>query len=138
MVVSPVSSPVLCTPSHGPIESPILASQSTSPSSPNFSSPLSAAQARRKLQYKTMTPSSGTQPTSKRFPRRIASVSAPLFGNIASTPVHSQKESLRQRFQTRCFQGAAKARECAVKRKKHAGSDDVFDNAMDDDKEETG
>ncbi|KAK0441434.1 hypothetical protein EV421DRAFT_1736882 [Armillaria borealis] len=32
---------------------------------------------------------------------------------------------------------AAKARESTVKPKRHAGSDDVFDDAMDDDKEET-
>ncbi|PBL03952.1 hypothetical protein ARMGADRAFT_1157958 [Armillaria gallica] len=137
MLLSPVSSPVLCTPSHKPIKSSPLASQSTSPLSPTFSSPLSAAQARRKSQYKTMTPSSGTSPAFKRFPRRTVSVSAPLFGSDASTPGQSQKEFLRQRFQTRCFQRAAKARESAVKRKRHAGSDDVFDDAMDDDKEET-
>ncbi len=137
MLLSPVSSPVLRTPSHRPIKSSPLASQSTSPSSPTFSSPLSAAQARRKSQYKTMTPSSGTSPAFKRFPRRTVSVSAPLFGSDASTPGQSQKEFLRQRFQTRCFQRAAKARESAVKRKRYAGSDDVFDDAMDDDKEET-
>ena len=83
-----------------------------------------------------MTPSSETSPASKRFPRRTVSVSAPLFGSDASTPEQSQKEFLRQRFQTRCFQRAAKARESAVKRKRH-GSGDVFDDAMDDDKEET-
>ncbi|KAK0441429.1 hypothetical protein EV421DRAFT_1959119 [Armillaria borealis] len=53
-----------------------------------------------------MTPSSGTPPASKRFPRRTVNY-------------------------------AAKARESAVKRKRPAGSDDVFDDAMDDDKEET-
>ncbi|KAK0458566.1 uncharacterized protein EV420DRAFT_1543166 [Desarmillaria tabescens] len=110
MFASPVSSPVLHTPSHRPIKSSPLASQSTSPLSPTFSSPLSAAQARRKLQYKTYD---------------------------SYTPEQSQKEFLRQRFQTRCFQRAAKARESAVKRKRHVGSDDVFDDVMDDDKEET-
>ncbi|SJL04834.1 uncharacterized protein ARMOST_08205 [Armillaria ostoyae] len=64
-------------------------------------------------------------------------VSAPLFGTVASTPGQPQKDSLRQRFHTRCFQRAAKARESAVKRKRYAGSKDVFDDAMDDDKEET-
>ncbi|PBK83134.1 hypothetical protein ARMGADRAFT_1170669 [Armillaria gallica] len=34
------------------------------------------------------------------------------------------------------FQFAVKARESAVKRKRHTGSDNVFDDAMDDDKEE--
>ncbi|KAK0193532.1 hypothetical protein F5146DRAFT_1031120 [Armillaria mellea] len=123
MLLSPASSPVLRTPSHRPIKSSPLASQSTSPLSPTFSSPLSAAQARRKSQYKTMTPSSGTSPVSKRFPRRTVSVSAPLFGSDASTPEQSQKEFLRQRFQTRCFQRAAKARESAVKRKRHGSGD---------------
>ncbi|KAK0210212.1 hypothetical protein DFS33DRAFT_269231 [Desarmillaria ectypa] len=137
MFGSPVSSPVLQTPSHKPIKPSPLASQLTSPLSPTFSSPLSAAQARRKSQYKTMTPSSGTPPASKIFPRRTVSLSAPLFGNVASTPGQSQKELLRQRFQARCFQRAAEARESAVKRKRHVGRDDVFDDAMDDDKEET-
>ncbi|PBL03964.1 hypothetical protein ARMGADRAFT_1004627 [Armillaria gallica] len=105
MLLSPVSSPVLRTPSHRPIKSSPLASQSTSGSPPAF----------------------------KRFPRHAVSFLAPLFGSDASTPGQSQKEFLRQRFQTRCFQRAAKARESAVKRKRHAGSDD----AMDDDKEET-
>ncbi|KAG7453060.1 uncharacterized protein BT62DRAFT_925600 [Guyanagaster necrorhizus] len=84
-----------------------------------------------------MSPSSETPPTSKHFPRRTVNTSASLFGNSASTPEQSQKEFLRQRFQTRCFLRAAKARESAVKRKRHVGSGDVFDDAMDDDKEET-
>ncbi|KAK0480342.1 hypothetical protein IW261DRAFT_1477445 [Armillaria novae-zelandiae] len=133
MFLSPTSSPVLHTPSHRPKKSSPLASQSTSPLSPTFSSPLFAAQARRKSQYKTIMPS---PPTSKKFSRRTLSVSAPLFKSDVSSPEQSQKEFLRQRFQTRCFQRAAKARECAVKRKRHADSD-VFDDAMDDDKEET-
>ncbi|KAK0500755.1 hypothetical protein EDD18DRAFT_1279956 [Armillaria luteobubalina] len=127
------SSPVLCTPSQRLKSSPLV-SQSTSPLSPTFSSPLSAAQARRKSQYKAMMPSPSTP---KRFPRHTVSASVPLFESDASTPEQSQKEFLRQRFQTRCFQRAAKARECAVKRKRHAHSDDVFDDAMNDDKEET-
>ncbi|KAK0495211.1 hypothetical protein EDD18DRAFT_1171263 [Armillaria luteobubalina] len=134
MLLSPASSPILRTPSHRPLKSSPLANQSTSPLSPAFSSPLSAAQARRKSQYKSIMPS---PPTSKRFSRRTISIPALLFGSDASTPEQSQKEFLRQRFQTRCFQRAAKARECAVKRKRHADSDDVFDDAMDDDKEET-
>ncbi|KAK0233867.1 hypothetical protein IW262DRAFT_1452422 [Armillaria fumosa] len=132
MLLSPASSPVLRTPSHRLKSSP-LDSQSTSPLSPTFSSPLSAAQARRKSQYKAIMPSPSTP---KRFPRRTVNISAPLFESDASTPEQSQKEFLRQRFKTRCFQRAAKARECAVKRKRHADSDDVFDT-MDDDKEET-
>lgn len=137
MFVSPISTPVLRTPSYRPIESSPLASQSTSPSSPSFSSPLSAVQARRKSRYKTMTPSSGTAPAYKRFLQRTGSVSTPLFGTAASTPGQSQKESLRQRVQTRYLQFAAMARESAVKWKRHTGSDNVFGDAVDDDKEET-
>ncbi len=136
MFVSPISTPVLRT--HRPIESFPLASQSTPPLIPTLSSLLSAVQARQKSLYKTMTSSSGTPPASKRFPRRTVSVSAPLFGTAASTPWQSQKESLRQRVQTRYLQFAAMARESAVKQKRHTGSDNLFGDAVDDDKEETG
>jgi hypothetical protein len=108
--------------------SPLVASPS---GSPKMSSPVVAAQARRRSQYKAAV---------SVHPERESSTARRLFSSGAE-PTESadpQKAFLRSRFKARCFERAAKARERAVSGKRagkmrEPSSDDYL---MDDDGEE--
>ncbi|KAF9047188.1 hypothetical protein BDZ89DRAFT_29606 [Hymenopellis radicata] len=95
----------------------------SSPASPTFSSPLSAVQARRRSQYKSHSPSDSRSSSIKRKP-------SILFTN------QSEKDHARQRFQEACLDRAVKARNSAVKRKRHLNSSPGDEDAMDEDAED--
>ena len=106
-------------------------------SSPEWSrsSPVAAAQAHRRSQYKTLTPNTPTRKisNSRRSSGRLFNVG----GDIA-TPARpdSQKLSQRDRFKARCFERAAKARERAIKGKRYANQPSSDDFSMDYDDED--
>ncbi|KAF8970069.1 hypothetical protein BDZ97DRAFT_1652738 [Flammula alnicola] len=109
----------------------------TSPGSPKMSSPVAAAQARRKSQYKARVPST---PTSTRNPaRRLFSAGdSGMTYSVGSVEGDPQKVFLRNRFKARCFERAVKARDKAIRGKRSASmiepsSDDY---QMDDEEEE--
>ena len=102
----------------------------------SYSSPVAAAQAHRRSQYKSLTPNTPTRifSNSRRSSGRLFT-----DGGYVATPPRpdSQKLSLRNRFKARCFERAAKARERAIKGKRYAqhSSDDF---TMDYDDEDEG
>ncbi|KAF8916218.1 hypothetical protein CPB85DRAFT_347153 [Mucidula mucida] len=96
----------------------------SSPASPAFSSPLSSVQARRRSQYKSHSPSTSRSSSNV---KRKPSI---LFTN------QSEKDRARQRFQEACLDRAVKARNSAVKRKRHLESSPGGEDAMDDDAED--
>ena len=102
------------------------------------SSPVIAAQARRRSQYKALTPNTPNTPT-RTFSNSRGS-SGRLFtdeGNIASSAgLDPQKVFLRDRFKARCFERAAKARARAIKGKRYANQFSSDDSSMDYDEEE--
>lgn len=89
------------------------------------SSPVVTAQARRRSQYKALTPNT----PSRTFSNSRGS-SGRLFtdGNIEND---SQKVFLRDRFKARCFERAAKARAKAIKGKRYANHPSSDDFSMD-------
>jgi hypothetical protein len=100
------------------------------------SSPVVAAQTRRRSQYKALTPNTPTRTFSN-----SRSSSGRLFtdeGDIASSagPSDSQKMFLRDRFKARCIERAAKARARAIKGKRYANQSSSDDLSMDYDEEE--
>ena len=100
--------------------------------SPTNYSPLSAAQARRKSQYKPLIPTPPLFSRSSSSSRR--SVSTPS----CSVEADPQKSFLRDRLKARCIERAVKAREKAIRGKRSLSlngpsSDDYH---MDDDEEE--
>jgi len=107
--------------SHQPLNSSPLASPK--------SSPVVAAQARRKAQYKSRETSLLKTPTTLR---------QPLFTQTSSkTPEDSEKSLLRERFRARCLERAQKERQEKVKKHRTASSSDVFfDAEMDCDEDE--
>ncbi|KAJ7206462.1 hypothetical protein C8J57DRAFT_1404343 [Mycena rebaudengoi] len=117
--------------SHKPTHSSPLAGSSPS------SSPIAAAQARRRSQYKSRVPSlpvaSSSRTSASSRPTRLNSPL--LFGDATEDP---QKEFLRARLKQRCLERASRERARAVKKKRfmsssEAGSDDA---SMEDDMEE--
>lgn len=121
---------------------PINSSPLASPSTPK-SSPVAAAQARRRSQYKNRTPSTPIASSSNTFPsaRSVSSSGGSVFYSggapSGSTPVPDpQKSFLREKFKAKCFARAAKAREKAIRGRRYELSSDGFDDAMDDDDEE--
>ncbi|KIJ63820.1 hypothetical protein HYDPIDRAFT_112790 [Hydnomerulius pinastri MD-312] len=106
--------------SHQPLNSSPLAS-------PSMSSPTSAAQERRRSQYKSAAPR--TQ-TSYRTPETTAKL---LFSKSVSED--PQKTFLRERFQARCRERAQRQREKAVNSRR--SSDAFSDEFMDCDEEES-
>ncbi|KDQ60368.1 hypothetical protein JAAARDRAFT_56273 [Jaapia argillacea MUCL 33604] len=121
---------------HQPYHSSPLAS---SPSS----SPIPAAQARRRSQYKSQTtPASSSarrRSSLKPLPHLFALNVDPRQGSPSVVEEPPQKALLRERFKARCFERAKKAREKAVKGKRwnELSSDglDDMDCEMDDDEE---
>jgi hypothetical protein len=107
---------------------------------------VAAAQARRRSQYKSRTPSTPVTSSSNTFTnaRAISSSGGSVFfsGGFASgsTPVQDpQKSFLREKFKAKCFARAAREREKAIRGRRYNLSDassDGFDEAMDDDDEE--
>jgi len=104
---------------------PVNSSPLAPPLSPG-SSPISAAQARRKSQYKSNS-------------RRVSTASSSKQGAdiFASPDNEGRKAIMRLRFDKRCQE----ARDSEVKRRRYSGgTGNIFDNeddAMDDDREET-
>ncbi|KAF9029155.1 hypothetical protein BDZ89DRAFT_1065682 [Hymenopellis radicata] len=123
---------------HKPARSSPLASDASSPTSPTFSSPLVAAQSRRRSQYKSRVPSLCHRPT----PPSSSSPRTPgcLFQTFAKATDDPEKDMMRHKFQTRCFKRAAQARQNAVKQKRYqeCPNSDPFgeDDDMDDDFDE--
>lgn len=118
---------------HRPLNSSPLAS-------PTFSSPVAAAQARRRSQYKSKTPTTLVPSSSRVF----STNGRPSLGGDAqeSPEQDAQKAFLRARFKDRCKDRLRTSRANAVKEKQRryaSGSSDGFDEAMDedDDREET-
>ena len=103
------------------------------------SSPVIAAQARRRSQYKPRSPQTPTVPSRRASgnysgdarPRRDTSAYA------VGVPENPPKLSIRDKFRARCLERAVKAREKAIKGKRyhgfHLSSDD---QPMDDDESE--
>ena len=119
---TPGSSSYYSARSHQPLVSSPLASPK--------SSPVVAAQARRRAQYKTRETSSSRTPII---------LCQPLFTQAnGKTPEETQSSLLRERFRARCFERAQKERQEKVKKSRTvSGSDDVFfDSAMDCDEDE--
>ncbi|KAJ7232068.1 hypothetical protein C8J57DRAFT_1384039 [Mycena rebaudengoi] len=125
--------------SHKPRHSSPLAGSSPS------SSPIAAAQARRRSQYKSRVPSLPVASSSRTSASsRPARLNSPLlFGDATEDP---QKEFLRARLKQRCLERASRERARAVKKRRfmsssEAGSDDAsmevdMDDEDEDDKEE--
>ncbi|KAG6901924.1 hypothetical protein C0995_006635 [Termitomyces sp. Mi166 len=133
------ATPVKCAqagPSYRPLNSSPLAPKFETPSSPD-DSPVAA---RRRLQFKSRTPSTPLPSSSSRaYARAIGSSGGSVFdGGKTLPPLDPQKAFLREKFKVRCFERAAKARERAVKGKRYLSepSSDGFDEVMDDDEEE--
>ncbi|KDR72740.1 hypothetical protein GALMADRAFT_252956 [Galerina marginata CBS 339.88] len=113
-----------------------------SPGSPK-TSPVAAAQARRKSQYKAHTPTTpllsrgflGARGPTRRTPSAASNPSSYLGGSVESDP---QKVFLRDRLKARCLERAVKAREQAIrgKRRGHLNEPSSDDQPMDDDDEE--
>ncbi|KAJ7274865.1 hypothetical protein C8J57DRAFT_1177729 [Mycena rebaudengoi] len=124
---------------HKPTHSSPLAG-----SSPG-SSPMAAAQARRRSQYKSRVPSLPVASSSRTSSySRPARLNPPLlFGEVTEDP---QKEFLRARLKQRCLERASRERARVVKKKRfmstsEVGSDDAnmeveMDDEDEDDKEE--
>lgn len=110
---------------HRPLNSSPLASPNPK------SSPVVAAQARRRSQYKSRTPSAPVASTSRNAPN------ATLAAGLTSSE-STQKAFLREKFRQRCLVRASKAREKAIRSRRHSGypSSDGFDESMDDEEEE--
>ncbi|KAF9220806.1 hypothetical protein BS17DRAFT_786605 [Gyrodon lividus] len=119
---SPSRSSYYSAQSHQPMNSSPLAS------SPTMSSPTSAAQARRRSQYKSTAPRAHP---SSRTPDAAAKL---LFRTSSQTSEDPQKAFLRERFQARCRERAQKLREKAVRSRR--SSDNFSDEFMDCDEEE--
>lgn len=119
-----------------------LNSSPLAPPSPPKSSPIVAAQARRRLQFKARTPSTPVASSSRTFPSTgsvTPTTRRSLFtGSVSASVQDSQKEFLREKFKARCFQRAVRAREKAIRGKRYASeaSSDGFDDSMDYDEEE--
>lgn len=127
---------------------PIHPSPLASPSSPT-SSPVSAAQARRRSQYKGKSPATPLA-SSSRYHGAVRSASlsgGSVFGSGGSgggsaLPIveDARRDMIRERFKARCLQKAKEARDRAIKQKRYeynssdsmAGSDDTV---MDEDEE---
>ena len=101
-----------------------------------------AAQARRRSQYKSLTPNTPGLPRIFSSNSRRRSSSGRLFTDgdaIASLPAErpdSQKVYLRDRFKARCLERAVKARAKAIKGKRYLdqrSSDDFMMDYGDDD-----
>ncbi|KAH7924938.1 hypothetical protein BV22DRAFT_1034633 [Leucogyrophana mollusca] len=113
--------------SHQPMNSSPLASPK--------SSPTTAAQARRRSQYKSTAsriPSTSRGSNTER-------IGQPLFYRTGSqVPEDPQKSFLRERFKARCFERAQKQRESAVaSRRRDSEPGDLFsDTSMDCEEEE--
>jgi len=109
--------------------------------SPGKSSPVVAAQARRRSQYKSHSP---TTPLQSRSVSGGSHTSARLFsgvGNVAnfgSADTDPQKVSLRDRFKARCLERAVRARAKAIRGKRYGDLQDPSsdDFQMDDDDSE--
>ncbi|KIK90592.1 hypothetical protein PAXRUDRAFT_831567 [Paxillus rubicundulus Ve08.2h10] len=94
-----------------------------------MSSPTSAAQARRRSQYKSAAPRAQTSYRSPDAPAKL------LFRSGSQTSEDPQKSFLRERFQARCRERAQKLRERAVSSRRSSGASS--DEFMDCDEEET-
>ncbi|KAJ6614767.1 hypothetical protein B0H10DRAFT_1950453 [Mycena sp. CBHHK59/15] len=119
-----LSGPAAYRPAHSSPLAPLSPLVPTG-SSPG-SSPIAAAQARRRAQYKARVPSTP-----------VASSSRAAIGDAGDDP---QKAFLRTRLKLRCIERASKARARAVQKKRYmssseAGSDDM-DARMEMDDEE--
>ncbi|KAG6910711.1 hypothetical protein DXG01_008241 [Tephrocybe rancida] len=94
---------------------------------------------RRRLQFKSKSPSTPVASSSRTHARVISSSGGSVFGSGGTpTPLDPQKTFLREKFKARCFERAAKARDKAIKGKRYLSeaSSDGFDESMDDDDEE--
>ncbi|KAG6813900.1 hypothetical protein H0H92_005749 [Tricholoma furcatifolium] len=115
--------------SYQPLNSSPLAS---SPSRPDdVDSPLSA---RRRLQFKSRTPSTPVPSSSRVRERGVGSSGGSVFRDRGvPPPLDPQKTLLREKFRARCFERAAKARERAIQGRRSFGepSSDGFDEVMD-------
>ena len=126
---------------------PITSLSAVSPSP----SPTSKAQARRRAQYKSITPFASTSASAPRrtsvayTTRRRSSPGDTSFirGNLFGPPAEKPTEEdtprtvfLRQRFRQRCFERAQHAREAKIQRgRKFSASSDDGDMDMDDDED---
>jgi hypothetical protein len=119
-----------------PRNTPTYRPNISSPLAWSKSSPIVAPQARRRSQYKALTPHT---PTRGIFSNSRSS-SGRLFtdqSNIASPAgPDPQKVFLRDRFKARCFERAAKAREKAIKGKRYANQASSDDFSMDYEEED--
>ncbi|KAG6853188.1 hypothetical protein C0991_006219 [Blastosporella zonata] len=116
-------------PSHRPLNSSPLAHKSDD-------SPLAT---RRRLQYKSKSPSTPVASSSRTQARVISSSGGSVFGSGGTqTPLDPQKTFLREKFKAKCFERAAKARVRAIKGRRYLGeaSSDGFDESMEEDDEE--
>ena len=101
------------------------------------SSPVVAAQARRRSQYKALTLNTPAPTRIFSNPRRSSGRLFTDDSNIAKpTGSDSQKVFLRDRFKARCFERAAKARAKAIKGKRYANELSSDDFNMDYDEED--
>ncbi|CAA7268610.1 unnamed protein product [Cyclocybe aegerita] len=106
--------------------------------SPGKSSPVAAAQARRRSQYKAHAPTtpsqSRTSTGSRNGDRRVD-----LASYSGGSEEDSQKAFLRGRFKARCFERAVKARDKAISKKRHSepSSDDYSMDADEEEDDET-
>ena len=139
------SSPSYCSPSTPAcLRNPLQFRPSNSSplaESPSASSPVVAAQARRRSQYKPRSPQTPTV-SSRRISgnysegRSLSSRSS-LSAYSVGIPENPPKLSMRDKFRARCLERAVKAREKAIKGRRyvlqHPSSDD---QPMDDDESE--
>ena len=104
------------------------------------SSPVSAAQARRRSQYKSTAPSSShsraAKSSSHAYKTRASSVRTRLFVSGTEGEEESQRNTLlRERFKARYIERAVRAREQKIKQGRHWGTGPSSDGDADGDTE---
>lgn len=117
--------------------------QFSSPLASPASSPISAAQERRRTQFKSqynVTPSSSRQRPSTKLPSSAPSLSALKIRSVQTTPAPEapQKQFLRERFRARCFERAARDRERKINGKRPMLSEPSSDMECEDEDDEEG
>ncbi|KAJ7034923.1 hypothetical protein C8F04DRAFT_1099506 [Mycena alexandri] len=129
---TPAHAPYIYT--HKPTNSSPLAPSSSSPGS----SPIAAAQARRRSQYKARAPSGSVASSSRSnaAPQRPVGFGAgPQLGEVGDD---AQTAFLRTRLKLRCLERASKARHRAVQKKRVMGSSDAESDDIEMDVGEDG
>ncbi|KAJ7773103.1 hypothetical protein B0H16DRAFT_1279639, partial [Mycena metata] len=119
---------------HKPANSSPLAPSNSSPGS----SPIAAAQARRRSQYKARAPSGPVASSSRSnaAPRRPIGLGAgPQLGEVGDD---AQTAFLRTRLKLRCLERASKARDRAVQKKRAVVSSDAESDDIEMDVGEDG